>query len=99
MSTGSRNFYSIDVGRSRTTSGPASDLAERILLRLDETPSSGEALATAVGGDPTEIRELVRTMINLKLIEGSTETNLALSSSGRVALETKLLSISSGDSV
>ena len=99
MSKGSRSYYSIDVGRSRTTSGPANDLAERILVTLEGAPSSGQALATAVGGDPAEIRELVQTMINLKLIQGSTETNLALSSSGRVALETKMLSIAGGDGV
>jgi len=100
MSRSSRNFYSIDVGRSRTTSGPASELAERILTTLSGSPSiTGQSLVQAVGGDPSEVEELVQTMINLKLIQRPTKTKLALSSSGKIALENKLLSISSGDSV
>lgn len=100
MSKNSRNFYSIDLGRSRTTSGLASDLAERILEALSgDHAFNGESLAAAVGADPTEVQELVHAMINLKLIRRSAQMDLALSSSGKVALETKLLSISSGDGV
>ena len=100
MSKSSRNFYSIDVGRSRTTSGPASDLAERILATLNGAGALTEvSLAETIGGNPTEIKELVHTMINQRLIERSAKMNLALSAAGTVALENKLLSISSGDSV
>lgn len=100
MSKSSRNFYSIDVGRSPTTSALASNLAERILETLNVGHAlTGESVAEAVGADPTEVQELIHTMINLKLIQRSAQMNLALSSSGKVALESKLLSVSSRDGV
>lgn len=100
MSKNSRNFYSIDLGRSRTPSGLASDLAERILATLNESSSiTGETLAEAIGADPVEVQDLVHAMVNLKLIQRSAQMNLALSASGKIALESKLLSVSSSNSV
>jgi len=100
MSKNSRNFYSIDLGRSRTTSGLASDLAERILATLNRSSSfTRESLAEAIDADPVEIQELVHAMINLKLIQRSEQVNLTLSSSGKIALESKLLSVSGGNGV
>jgi Mn-dependent DtxR family transcriptional regulator len=99
MSRSSRNFYTIDIGRPRTTSGLADDLAEKILLTLGGSHTiTQKSLAETLGGDPAEIQELVHTMINLKLIEPS-KTKLTLSASGKIALKTKLLSVSGGDGV
>jgi len=93
MITSSRNFSIVGISRARSTSGPTSDLGERVLTKLDElgSPSEDELLA-AVGGDAASLRGCVETLVNLKLLEASAG-NLRLSTSGKTALKLKLLSV------
>jgi hypothetical protein len=98
MSISSRNFNTLDISRARSVSGPVSDLPERILLKLETSaPNSEEELVTSIEGEVADVRSLVRTMINLKLIQISGNTKPELSQFGRTALQSKFLSIAGGD--
>jgi hypothetical protein len=95
VTTSSRNFSTLDILRSRSTSGPASDLGERVLMRLDEGgPLSERDLIAAVGADAGQLRASIETLVNLKLVKSS-RSRLQISDAGKAALKLKLLSVAS----
>lgn len=99
MSVSCRNFNLLDLSRSNSTSGPASDLPERILQRLDAaSPSSEHELIDSVVGEPSDVLVAIQTMIKLKLIN-NTDAKLQISEAGKIALQSELLSIASSDRI
>jgi Mn-dependent DtxR family transcriptional regulator len=91
-----RNFASLDASRSRSSSEPASDLAECILLKLQEMGlASEDDLASAVGGDALSVRATIETLSNLKLINVTAAGRLELSDAGKTIISLNLLSVAS----
>lgn len=70
MTTSSRNFSTLDIARSRSTSGAATDISERVLMKLEENGSLSEIdLTSAIGADQEVLRGYVEMLVNLKLVE------------------------------
>jgi hypothetical protein len=90
-----RDFTSFDVSRSHSRSEPASDLTERVLLALSARQTlSEEDLISEAGGDAHRLRAVIETLVNLKLINLGRAGVLQISDSGKIAIASKLLSIS-----
>ena len=95
MTTSSRNFNTINATQFSSTSGPASDLVERLLSKLNEVgPLSRSKLAAALRIDSNEIQLIIETLLNLKVVDIDQKSQLRISESGKRVLESNSLSVS-----
>ena len=91
-----RDFRSLEFSRStREVSGPASDLAEKLLMRLEKLGQVTAADLLADFSNASEAQRLLSAMINLKLVKQN-GSNLELLSQGSEAIKRRLYSVSTG---